>query len=82
VLHSRASSTEEQIQFFRFADGGARIPQDYGESPVIPNSGFKISLKVTKEEGRYYLHVSKEGFANNGASAGTVTGEPSKIEVK
>jgi hypothetical protein len=83
IIETDNGSTGEQIQFFRFADGGARIPQDYGDGPIIPNSGFKISLKVTKEKGRYYLHVSKQGFANNGASAGTVTGEASQsIEVK
>jgi len=82
IIDTDAGATGTQIQYLRFAGGGAAIERNYQNGPIIPNSGFKISLKVTKEKGRYYLHVSKEGFANNGASAGTVTGEPSPIEVK
>jgi len=83
VIDTDAGATGTQIQYFRFAGGGAAIPRDYGNGPIIPNSGFKITLKVTKDKGRYYLHVSKQGFANNGATAGTVTGKASQtIEVE
>ncbi len=84
VIDTDAGAMEEQVQYFRFSGGGAGIPQDYAEGPIVPGSGFKITLKVTKtSDGRYFLHVSKQGHANNGATAGTVAGsEEKKIEVK
>jgi len=47
----------------------------------VPNSGFKAKISVSKKDGKYYVHVSKEGF-DGGAGAGTVTDSSAKsIEV-
>lgn len=83
VIDTDAGAAGEQIQYFRFAGGAARIPQNYTEGPVIPASGFRISLKVSKtSDGRRFLHVAKQGSENHDAQPGTVS-DPSekKIEV-
>lgn len=61
-------------QFFRFACGRSGIAEDKAAGPKVPTSGFKITRTMSKTTSptKYYVHVKKEGFANNAVNAGTV----------
>lgn len=76
-IDAAPNSTVQQDQFFRFACDRTDIKWDLHNGPVVPGSGFKISLRVSKEGGKYYMHVQKQGAENGGAGAGSVsdTGE-------
>ena len=53
-------------------------------SPTVPASGFKITERIDKDAaGKHWVHVTKEGNANNSVSAGTSTDDRKKdVEIK
>jgi hypothetical protein len=64
-------------QFFRFSCERSGIAEDKNAGPKVPTSGFKISMHLsvitrTCGSSSRFVHVKKEGFANNGVAAGTV----------
>jgi len=82
LIDGEPGSSSEQTQFFAFYDTVTGNGSDRNhKTPVVPNSGFKAKISVSKKDGKYYVHVSKEGF-DSGAGAGTVTDSSAKsIEV-
>jgi hypothetical protein len=86
-----SNSKAEYHQFFRFACERSGIAEDRAAGPKVPKSGFKIThaasgtgFKFLWHDSRvYYVHAQKEGFANNGVDAGTVSdASVKKAEVK
>jgi hypothetical protein len=67
-----ATSRHEAHQFFRFSCERTDIAEDPAAGPKVPTSGFKIDKRASKTGGRYFMHVTKQGFANNGVAAGAV----------
>jgi hypothetical protein len=65
-------SRQEAHQFFRFSCERTGIAEDRDAGPKVPTSGFKINKRASKTGGRYFMHVTKQGFANNGVAAGAV----------
>lgn len=66
------ASTTVSHQFYRFACTRSGVPEDRDKGPKVPKSGFKITKWTSKADSKYYVHVTKEGFANNGVDAGPV----------
>jgi hypothetical protein len=73
-----ATSRKEEHQFFRFACARTAIAEDIAAGPTVPTSGFKITQRASRTGGRYFMHVSKSGFANNGVAAGAVNDSAEK----
>jgi hypothetical protein len=59
-------------QFFRFSCERTGVAEDKKKAPKVPTSGFKVTRTMSKTGAKYYIHVKKEGFANNGVAAGPV----------
>jgi hypothetical protein len=70
--HATDNSTSIQHQFFRFSCARSGIAENRNSGPKVPASGFKITRTASVAGGHRLIHVKKEGFANNGVSAGTV----------
>jgi hypothetical protein len=67
-----AKSKQVSHQFFRFSCLRTGIAEDKEKAPKVPTSGFKISHRTSKAESKYFMNVTKAGFANSGVAAGTV----------
>ena len=67
-----AKSVGEQVQFFRFSCARTGIAEDKAAGPKSPISGFKVTQTASRKNGQFFLHVKKEGFANNGVEPGSV----------
>jgi hypothetical protein len=80
---SGLDGTSVANQYFMFSCARCGIGEAES-SPKVQTSGFKITSRMSKDAGaKYYIHVKKEGSANNGVSAGTVSDSSEKTaEVK
>mgnify|MGYP006281524471 CR=1 FL=1 len=77
--------TAVQEQFYRFSCARCGIGEDSEAGPIVPKSGFQVTLTVSKEDGKHYVNVRKQGkdIPDNPAVAGQVGDETlKKAEVK
>jgi hypothetical protein len=70
-------------QYFKFACARCGILPTQEEAATVETGGFHILGEVTKEEGKYYIHITKTSKANHGTAAGDIDDSSTKtVEIK
>ena len=61
----------KELQYFVFTDSRTGTP-DEAHPFLVANSGFELSFKYFKKDGKYFTHVQRTAVETHGAKKGVV----------
>lgn len=80
------AGSSDLYQFYQFRClrcGCGCGANDGSEEPVVPASGFLLTSRMISEQGKWYLHVRKQGRQVSGTGPGSVSGDTEQaVEIK